>query len=401
MNSTSDFVKPALLFVGVVLVSAMSFLAGLLLASRFGSQPTVIEQISGSVDYPILTEVQGLIDSDFLGEIPDQTQQEYGMIRGMLTELGDPYTVFNEPVQAELNSDNLSGKFGGIGARLNFNEDGTAIIDPFRESPAARAGLVTGDMLIGVDGILLTPAMTPDDTVAMIRGEAGTVVMLVIQKEDGTQVEVSIEREEFEIPSVEWRMLDNTDIGILDIGRFSDRTSAEAEQGINELIAEGATKLIVDLRDNGGGLLNASVDVASHFLDGGPILLEEKRGAEDENIFEARGGGPALEIPVVVLMNGGTASASEILAGALRDRDRAALIGTTSFGKGSVQLVYQLSDGSSLNVTNAKWFTPKRAVIDGTGLAPNIVVDPGAGGSDLAQGDPWLEQAIQYFNNNS
>ncbi len=398
MNN-SDIVKTAVFFVGAVMLSAISFLAGLILASRFGSQPTVIEQISGTVEYPILTEVQGLIDSNFLGDVPDTTTQEYGMIRGMLTELGDPYTVFNEPVQAELNTDNLSGKFGGIGSLVSFNEDGTAVLDPFRDSPAARAGIVTGDTVIAVDGLLLTPDVTPDDTIAMIRGEVGTTVTLTIQREDGSQIDVEIEREEFEIPSVTWRMLDNTDIGILDIGRFSDRTPAEAEEGINELIAEGATKLVVDLRDNGGGLLNASVDVASHFLDGGPILLEEKRGVEDETVFEARGGGPALTIPTVVLMNGGTASASEILAGALRDRDRAILIGTKSFGKGSVQLVYELSDGSSLNVTNARWFTPKRAEIDGTGLEPNVVVDPAVAGSELAEGDPWLEQAIQYFNN--
>lgn len=342
--------------------------------------------------YPLLAEAQRIIDANYIGDLPDQTAVEYGLIRGLVGALDDPYTVFVEPQQAELDSDNLQGAFGGIGSLVQQNEAGEFVLSPLPESPAALAGIMEGDILLTVDGVMLTSETSLDEVVARVRGEIGTNVTLTIRTGEDAPRQVSVTRAKFEIPSTTWQLYakDET-VGIIDVDRFSERTPDEVEQAVEELLTGGATGLVLDLRGNGGGLLDAGVSVAGLFLDGGDVLHEVRRD-RPEKTFEADKGGAAEDYPIVVLIDGGTASASEIVAGALHDRGRAALIGQSTFGKGSVQLVFELSDGSSLHVTNARWFTPNRTPIDGTGLQPDIVVE----GSD---GDPALARAAQYLRN--
>ncbi|MFQ5612308.1 MAG: S41 family peptidase [Anaerolineae bacterium] len=358
-------------------------------------QPTEDE----SAAFGLYWEVWGLVQERFYGEIPNDTQSTYGAIRGALATLNDPYTIFVEPQPRALEKANLDGQFGGIGAFVLRDETGRVILDPMVDSPAERAGLLRGDILVKVDDAAIATGMSTEDVVLLIRGEVGTEVVLTVERGEAAElIEITIERAIIETPSVEWRLLEEDPaIGYIKISLFSARTSKELERALDDLTEQGAQQFILDLRDNGGGLLDSAIDVASQFLREGVILFEDRRG-EEEKIYTARRGGKALDQTIAVLVNAGTASASEIVAGALRDNGRATLIGERTFGKGSVQLVYDLSDESSLHVTVAKWLTPDRHHIDGQGLSPDIEVlfseDDHAAGRD-----PQFERAITFLQN--
>ncbi|MGD9099954.1 MAG: S41 family peptidase, partial [Anaerolineae bacterium] len=266
------------------------------------------------------------------------------------------------------------------------------VLSPFRDSPAAQVGILLGDVLLAVDDLLIIPEMDiSQDIVARIRGKVGTDVVLTVQRGDET-LTFTITRQVIDIPSVTWRLLEQAPtLGYVHVSSFTDRTVDELEEALDELLSSGAQGLILDLRGNGGGLLQAAIDVAGHFLDGGEVLYEKRRGQVESH--KASEGGRALEIPLVVLVNQGTASASEIVAGAIQDRGRGKLIGETTFGKGSVQWIFNLSDGSSLHVTAARWYTPNHHQLDGVGLTPDLVVetDPDSGV------DVQLERAITFL----
>lgn len=345
--------------------------------------------------FALLNEAQQILVENYLGQLPSESQSEYGMIRGMLTALGDVHTTFSEPHHAELESDNLSGVFGGVGAKISKTNSGEFTLDPIRGQPAARAEIIAGDALLAVDGVTIFPEMSLRDVVARIRGSVGTEVILSVRTGDAPSREVVITRVEIKLPSTTWRRLKrDPSIGLVDIDRFSDRTADEVRKGLEALQAAGAARLVLDLRGNGGGSLQASVDVASLFLDGGVILHEVHRDNPEET-YTASKETLGVEMPLVVLVDGGSASASEILAGALQDRGRAMLVGERTFGKGSVQLVFELSDGSSLHVTNARWYTPERSQLDGMGLKPDMEV-----ASSVADGqhDPYLDEAVEYLD---
>jgi carboxyl-terminal processing protease len=225
----------------------------------------------------------------------------------------------------------------------------------------------------------------------------GTQVVLTLQRVGvADPVIVTVTRKNIQTPSVEWRTLDQDPaIGYIRVRLFTERTGREMERALQDLREAGITSLILDLRDNGGGLLDAAVDVSSQFLRDGVVLYEDRRD-ESEKFYSVKKGGLALDLPLVVLVNGGTASASEIVAGALQDYGRASLIGEKTFGKGSVQLVYDLTDQSSLHVTIARWLTPNRHRIDGEGLKPDVEVIPTE--EDRAGGtDPQLDRAVAYL----
>jgi carboxyl-terminal processing protease len=239
--------------------------------------------------------------------------------------------------------------------------------------------------------------MTTDEVVLLIRGEVDTQVTLTLERAgEAEPVVVTVTRKIIETPSVEWRVLEeDSDTGYIRIRLFTERTGRELERAIEALRDEGVTRLVLDLRDNGGGLLDAAVDVTSQFLREGVVLYEDRRD-QPEKFYSVKKGGLALDLPLVVLVNGGTASASEIVAGALRDYERGSLIGERTFGKGSVQMVYDLSDKSSLHVTVARWLTPDRHRIDGEGLLPDVEVIPSE--EERASGaDPQLDRAIAYL----
>jgi carboxyl-terminal processing protease len=358
-------------------------------------QPTEEE----SEEFSLYWEVWHRVEEQFYGDIPTEPVSTYGAIKGALTTLDDPYTIFIEPEPAAQEKAQLEGQFGGIGAFVNRDEDGRVILDPMRDQPAEKAGLETNDILVAVDGTSLLPEMTTDEIVLMIRGEVGTTVVLTVEREGVEDpIDITIERAVIETPSAHWRVLEEDPaIGYIQLTAFTERSNSELDQAFDELTGQGAETFILDLRGNGGGLLDAAVDVASQFIRNG-VIVREDRKSEGERTYNVRGGGKALDQNLVVLVDGGTASASEIVAGALQDYDRAMLIGEKTFGKGSVQLIYELSDTSRLHVTVAKWFTPNGNEIDGTGLAPDIEVLFTE--EDHAEGrDPQLERAISFLQN--
>ena len=340
-----------------------------------------------------------MLERSFIGEIPSEQEQAWGAAHGLVASYDDPYTVFVEPAPREMERDELAGHFGGIGAYLGRDDQNRMIITVMRDRPAARAGLQDNDVLIAVDDQEITQDMTVEEAVALIRGDPGTKVKIAFLRPPSSEPsDVEVERERIETPSVEWRVLDEeAGVGYARIALFGERTSEELRAGIDELDKAGVTRLVLDLRGNGGGLVDAAIDIASQFLRGGDVLREVKRGGQ-ERFYPAHDvKSPAQEWELVTLVDGGTASASEIVAGALRDRGRSQLIGEKTYGKGSVQEVHEFPDGTSLHVTVARWLTPERHQIDGSGLEPDIQVgiseDDRANGRDsqLARAESWLK----------
>jgi carboxyl-terminal processing protease len=342
-------------------------------------------------------EVWHIVEENFYGDIPEEPASVYGAIRGALSTLEDPYTIFVEPQPRALEKAELEGQFGGIGAFVARGAGGEVVLTPMVDSPAERAGVQEGDVVVRVDDVPITPEMATDQVVLLIRGEVNTEVTLTLQRVGQADlIEVTIIRQVIETPSVEWRVLEqDSAIGYIRIRLFTERTDRELERAIEDLREAGVSKLVLDLRDNGGGLLDVAVDVSSEFLREGVVLYEDRR-TQNEKTYTVKRDGLALDLPLVVLVNGGTASASEIVAGALQDYQRGPLIGERTFGKGSVQLVYDLSDESSLHVTVARWLTPNRHRIDGQGLTPDVEVIPSQADRE-AGADPQLDQAIAYL----
>jgi carboxyl-terminal processing protease len=353
-----------------------------------------------AVEFSVFWEAWHLVEDHFFGDLPDMQQVTWGAIRGAIATLDDPHTSFLEPQPRQREKEDLSGRFGGIGAWVTQAEDGGIILDPMPDLPAEQAGIQTGDAVIKVDDTEITPEMTVDDVVNLVRGKVGTIVRLTLQREGQSEpIVVEIERQDIPSPSIEWRMLEEAEgMGYIRIMLFSGRTAKELEDAIAELEEQGMTRLVLDLRGNGGGLFDAAIDVSSVFMDNGVVVYQVERDG-NEQAYQVRGSASFAGGPMVVLVDGGTASASEIVAGALQDRGRGPLVGQKTYGKGSVQSVYDLSDGSSVHITAAKWLTPDRHQIDGQGLTPDVEV--AITDEDRNQGrDPQLQQAIEYLQRN-
>lgn len=346
--------------------------------------------------FRLFWETWGIIQDEYYGDVPDEQTMTYAAIRGMLGELHDPYTVLVDPEPHEQETQQLQGRYGGIGATLSRDEDQQLRLNPFPDGPAAAAGVRLDDVLLAIDG---GPVATTDAFVEIeqrLRGEVGTTVTLTLSRPPSAPFAVAIVRAEYTIPSVTSRLLrEDARIGYIAISHFSALTGQEVHDAVLALRAQGAQELILDLRDNGGGLLDAAVSVSSQFLDGGVVLYEQTR--DNTRFFPVEPGGAATDLPLVALVNGGTASATEIVAGALQDSGRAELVGERTYGKGSVQFVFDLKDGSSLHVTKAVWLTPHRRSIDGSGLEPDVPVVLSQ--EDRAAGrDTQLQRAIAMLS---
>jgi carboxyl-terminal processing protease len=379
----------------VVLLAAVSFTAGFVANEALPF--SLLEAEDDPQEFGLFWEAWNLIEDNYIGSLPGATELEYGAIHGAVASLGDPYTVFVEPAARVQERAELSGRTGGIGAELSRNEAGELILAPIPDNPAERAGILEGDVLLAVDGQAIGPEMTVGEVAQLVRGEEGTPVALTVRHPGETaEEEITVIREVILLPSVRHRLLaDAPTIGYIQLARFSGESSGEVRDAIAELQNQGAEELILDLRQNGGGLLDAAVDVADHFLEPGTVLYQFSRD-ENEEVFRSTADTIAGAMSLVVLIDGGTASSAEIVAGALQDRDRAVLIGQPTFGKGSVQLVFDLSDGSSVHVTSARWNTPDRHQLDQVGLQPDIRVDPTE--EALAAGrDETLEEAVRFL----
>lgn len=393
----SDRIRNSLTVFMLVILAVSAFAAGYiardLVNGRNGSSLAHAEQ-----DMSLFYEAWGLIEENFLGRLPENQNVTYGAIRGSLATLEDPYTVFIEPAVREVERERLQGTFGGIGAYISRSEETSEVIlEPIPGNPAEAAGILIGDVLLAVDGLPITPEMTVPAIIDMVKGEKGTPVILTVRHPGSTITDdITIVRDDILLPSVVYRLVEATSIGYIQLTRFSGESGNEVAGAIQDLQTQGATEFILDLRQNGGGLRDAAVDVVDHFISEGPILYLQSQD-DDERVFNATSETLAPTEPLVVLIDGGTASASEIVAGALKDRGRAVLIGNSkTFGKGSVQLVFDLSDGSSVHVTSARWLTPNRHQIDESGLDPDILVEITQEDIDAGR-DPVLERAIAYL----
>jgi len=382
----------------VTLITSMAFLAGFAARPFLTPGPTAacVEPASSEEGaFRVFWEAWHILEHDFYGDLPDAQEMTYSAIRGVVDGLDDKYTAFLEPRIASIIREDMSGAFDGIGAVVNMNKDGKLeIVQTLEGKPAARAGLRPGDIVLAVDDTVIEK-MTVFDAVALIRGPAGSIARLTIKRQGLEEsFVVEIVRQRIEIPIVESRMLDD-DIAYLKLFEFSAEATSKLRTDLQSLLAEEPRGLIFDLRNNPGGLLDVAIEVGSQFVGEGSILVEKLKDGQDRD-YPARRGGLATDIPLVVLVNGGTASASEIVAGAIQDTSRGILIGEKTFGKGSVQLSHNLSDSSELRVTSAYWFTPKGRAIHEEGLTPDIQVDITE--EDIeADRDPQLQRAIEYL----
>ncbi len=347
-------------------------------------------------EFDTLWEVWQFLSEDYVNkEALDPKALAQGAIEGLIEALGDPYTAYLDPETSELAWSEFEGSFEGIGAFVSMEDGELTVISPIAGTPAERQGIRAGDRILEIDGEA-TSGMTLTEAVLKIRGPKGTAVTLLILHQGETEpVEIEITREEIDIDTVYLEMLPGN-IAHIEIIYFSLRTDKEVSSVLSDALSRGATAIILDLRGNPGGLLDTVVDVADEFLDGGTILYQVDGEGEIIKEWKASSGGLAVDLPLAVLVDGGSASGSEVLAGALQDYGCAPLIGTTTYGKGSVQLIRELSDGSALYVTSARWLTPNGHLIEGQGLTPDFEVPITE--EDITQGiDPQLERAIDYI----
>ena len=316
----------------------------------------------------------------------------------MVKSLEDPYTVFLKPEETKRFIEDVKGTFEGVGMEIDIRKGQLQVISPLEGTPAQRAGLRAGDKIIKIDD-KPTMDMTIEEAVNLIRGPKGSEVTLTIFREEWEKTkEIKIVRAVIEVPSLKWE-IKNENIAYLKLYQFSEKASFDFRIAAIEILASPCQKIILDLRNNPGGYLEVAQEISGWFLKRGEIVVIEDFGARKErNIYKAQGNASLVGFPVVILINQGSASGSEILAGALRDNRDILLIGEKSFGKGSVQELERLSEGSSLKITVAKWLTPKGELITDKGLEPDIKVEMTE--EDYEEGkDPQLDKAIEIIKN--
>lgn len=326
------------------------------------------------------------------GEKPvEETKLVYGAMKGFVQAYGDPYTRFVDPEELKEEEIEMEGEYGGLGIYLGHRDGKTLVISPIEGTPADRVGLKPGDEIVKIgDEVII--GWESQQVVKKLRGPAGTSVTIWVRRDkEDKLLRFDIQRENIKLFSVRSEMIDK-DTGYIRISQFKQKTGEEVKNAIIDLEQKGAKGLIVDLRNNGGGLLSAAVDVSDLFLDGGLVVSMEGRVDRANDKLYAKPG-QQTTLPLVVLVNEGSASASEIVAGALMDRQRAILVGKKSFGKGSVQTLFNLSDGSGLYVTIARYHTPSGVTIDHVGLTPQLTVE-GEYNPDRKK-DPQLKRAIE------
>jgi carboxyl-terminal processing protease len=338
-------------------------------------------------DFNLMNEAWSIVNNDYIdNDKIDSKEMSEGAVGGMVDALGDKYSVYLNPDAHALEMSDITGKFYGIGAYVGSKNNQLVIIAPMEGSPAQEAGLLPGDIILKINGED-TLGLSVTEAALKIQGPEGTDVVLTILHEDEEQpIEVTITRQKITLTSVFWKEKDN--ILYIQLIGFTENAMPEIMAALEAGIADKVDGIILDLRNNGGGLLNIAVDITSQFLDDG-IVVRAVNNKGEEGYEPVKRGGIATDIPMVVLVNSGSASASEVVAGALQDYERAKLIGQQTFGKGSVQLIRSLSDGSAIHITMARWLTPKGRLIDGTGLQPDLY-------SEL-EDDELVNFAIDYL----
>ena len=332
---------------------------------------------SNQITWPVLHEAATILVDHGYKSIPTAPALEYGMIRGMVQAYADPYTIFVEPIQHELEGNSLMGSFGGIGVRLGRDAQGYPVLYPLPEGPAQTAGIKEGDRLLSIADQAVTNETTSEAIQAGLRGPVNEWVSIVIARPPQySEMDFKIKRAEIPLPSVTWHLdPDRPEIGLIEINLIAASTPEEIQNAVDDLQARGAAAFILDLRDNSGGLLTAGIDTARLFLKDGIVIEQQYRGKEIETLRVEKPGQLA-DLSLAVLINANTASAAEIIAGALKAHQRAIIIGNKSYGKDTIQLVFDLQDKSSLHVTSAHWWIPGLVpTATGSAIEPDIVIE--------------------------
>lgn len=406
--------------IGVVFFSLLVFGAGFYYGSvheqEYGNNASTVPprvEAADNVNLDLFWETWSKLDEKFVPPNPgtstdavDETSDQervYGAISGMTASLGDPYTVFLPPTENEVFEGNIQGEFGGVGMEVGKRDGTLTVISPLEGTPAKEAGLQPGDRIVAINGTT-TQRMSVQKAVQLIRGEVGTDVTLTILSEgDNETDDVAITRDTIQVPTIDTSR--QSGAFVISLYNFSAQSAQLFEQALEEFRESGEDDLVIDLRGNAGGFLEAAVEVASHFIDEGKVIVQENYGGKrDSRVHRSRGFGTVPDsTDVVMLVNGGSASASEIVAGALRDHEVAEVVGTQTFGKGSVQELVELDGDTSLKVTVARWLTPNGTSISDGGITPDVEIEPveSDGQSQQEDGvDQQLEQAIQLISDN-
>ncbi len=363
-----------------------------------------------NVDFNLFWQTWDRLEEKYVDQKKiDPTKMFYGAIKGMVASLGDPYTFFLTPEENKDAKADLGGKFTGIGAQLGLKDNQIIVIAPLKDSPALKAGVKAGDVIKVVDGES-TEGWTLPQAVSKIRGEAGTEVKLTLGRKNEDDKKFKIIREEIRVDSIEYKTekrnnCDNNckEVGYIKISQFGENTNFEWNTAIDfilEKISQNKIKgLIIDLRDNPGGFLESSVYIASEFLQKGKLVVKQESSVGINKNYYATRSGSLQDVDVIILINEGSASASEILAGALRDYKIATLVGAKTFGKGSVQEALDLKKGAGLHVTVAKWILPNNEWINGKGITPSVVIknELKDGNTLTRESDLQLEKAIELL----
>jgi len=362
--------------------------------NKYVTAPT--NKLTKDVDFNLFWNVWDLLKKDYVdqGKLDDKTMF-YGALRGLVESTGDPYTIFMEPKKAKEFSDDLAGTFEGIGAELGKKNNIITIIAPLADMPAEKVGLKPGDQIYAVNGES-TAGLTIDEVVNKIRGPKGTEVILTIFRDgfDKTK-DFKIIRQTIVVKSVKTEMTEDK-IFVITINNFNDDTSELFKKAAAEALEKNSKGIILDLRNNPGGYLETAIDVASEWIDEG-VIVTEQFYSEKKNDYSHRGLARLKDFATVVLVNQGSASASEIVSGALKDYGKATIVGMKTFGKGSVQTLKDMSDGSSVKITVAKWLTPKGHNINEQGITPDVEIDLTIEEYNQNK-DPQMDKALEILN---
>ncbi len=352
-----------------------------------------------NVDFSEFWSVWKLLQQKYVdqGKL-DVQKMTYGAIQGMVAAVGDPYTVFFEPETSKKFQEEIAGAFGGVGMELGSKNNVLTVIAPIKDTPAFRAGIKAGDRILKVD-TKITSGLSVDEAVNLIRGKPGTKVTLTIAPADNnTTKDVTLTRETIKVPAVDWKIIekDGKRVAYIQIYEFSQNVDSDFKKASDEILKSNITGIIIDLRNNPGGLLDSAINLAGYFVDKGKLVVSEGFGSGAKNDFKSDGIAQLKKYPTILLVNGGSASASEILAGALHDNNQIRLVGEKTFGKGSVQELESLPDGASLKVTIAKWYTPAGINISLQGIQPDIKVEMSDKEKEaFLVGDPTKDPQLQ------
>jgi len=352
------------------------------------------EYLSEDVNFKLFWQTWDLIKDKYIDQDINEVEMFYGAQMGLVASLGDPYSVFLVPEVAEEFNQELQGKFEGIGAEIAIKKERLTVVSPLPDSPAEKAGLRAGDKIIAIDdldtsGISLTKAVT------LIRGDKGTEVLLRVIHKDNSEEDLIEIRDKIQYASVKYEILEDS-IGYIQVSHFNEDTEKLFDEAVNDLTNKNINSVILDLRNNPGGFLTTAISMANHWIEEGVIVKEKSRDSNRNQAFSASSQARLKDKNTVVLVNGGSASGSEIVAGALQDYGLATILGETTFGKGSVQDLTELSDGSSIKLTIAKWFTPNDRSISEEGIIPDLEVELTEEDYDEDL-DPQLDKAIEIL----